>query len=211
MQITFFPKNVVFRFESWYFFLEITLYQNFNSVYPFNIKTRRLLTLHKMYQSPIYFMFLFKKLLNAAFFFNSYALWVTKTPLSHYYVDLNVWYFYRNLVFSNQGALVNNLSLSITTKTLTTTILNLSQIKASPWTRLMSNSKKCYLNEIRVLPFALKKNVFNNITFLILFILTQPLTSFAWRLNTTYSFVLVSNNINLFIFYSYFYFKIYNF
>jgi hypothetical protein len=193
------------------FILETNLYQNFNTAYPFFIKTRRSTSLRKMYQSPFHFNYLFKKLLNSTFLFSVYLQSTTNLFLSYYYLDSNVWHFYRNLTFKNSGSLTNNISLSLVSKTLFDNILSLSQPKISSWTRLKTQSKLYYLKEVRLLPFALKKNTFNSVVFLILFVLAQPLTSFLQRTNLTYSFLFISNNINLFTFYSYFYFKVYNF
>ena len=193
------------------FTLDINLYQNFNNAYPFNIKTRRWTSVRKMYQSPLYFNYLFKKLLNSTLFFNTYSQSVASMSLVYYYLDSNVWYFYKNLAFKNNGSLTNNLSLSLTNKALLDNILNLTHLKASPWTRLKTYNKLYYLKEVRLLPFALKKNAFNRLVFLILFLLTQPVASFPNHTNMTYSFLFISNNVNLFTFYSYFYFRVYNF
>jgi hypothetical protein len=164
-----------------------------------------------MYQSPLYFNYLFKKLLNPTLLFSICQQQKFSISLSYYYLDSNVWHFYKNLTLKNNGSLTNNLSLSLTSKTLFDSISNLSQPKTLWWTRLKTRSKLYYLKEIRLLPFALKKNVFNSIVFLILFTLVQPITCFLQRTNMTYSFLFISNNINLFTFYSYFYFKVYNF
>ena len=193
------------------FILDINLYQNFNAVYPFNIKTRRWTSARKMYQSPLYFNYLFKKLLNSTLFFNTYSQLVVSIYLVYYYLDSNVWHFYRNLAFKNNGSLTNNLSLSLTSKALLDNISNLTHLKVSSWTRLKIHSKLYYLKEVRLLPFALKKNAFNRIVFLILFLLAQPMASFLNHTNMTYSFLFISNNVNLFTFYSYFYFRVYNF
>ena len=193
------------------FVLELNLCQNFNVVYPFNIKTRRSASLCKMYQSPLYFNYLFKKVLNSTSFFNVHTLSTLGLSLSYYYLDSNIWYFYRNAILKNNGSLTNNLSLSLTSKILYDNILRLSQSEILPWTRLKTSRKKYYLSEVRLVPFALKKNVFNIMVFLILFVLTQPTASFMHRTNVTYSFLFISNNINLFTFYNCFYFKVYNF
>ena len=113
------------------FTLDINLYQNFNTTYPFNIKTRRWTSVRKMYQSPLYFNYLFKKLLNSTLFFNTYSQSVASMSLVYYYLDSNVWYFYKNLAFKNNGSLTNNLSLSLTNKALLDNILNLTHSKAS--------------------------------------------------------------------------------
>ncbi len=164
-----------------------------------------------MYQTPLVFTYLIYKLYSTNTFFTKILNCSYINLISYYYLDLNIWHFFKNILFKDQGVLINSISSSFSFHAVSDSINNLGPSTNESWTRLKVSNKTRYLKEIKVLPFALKKQTFNKITFLILFLLLQPFSSFRNGVNTTFSFLLISNNINLITFYSCFYFKVYNF
>ena len=191
--------------------IENTLYQNFSSVYPFLIKTRRSTSLKKMYQSPVIFNNMCVTLIDSLEFLNSLKHISIIQLLRHFYLDLNIWYFFKYLCFSNQGHYLSNLNLSYTYWTLKSNTSQLNLRTVNTWPRLTLLKNTNFLLNTRLVALNLKRLKFNKITFLVLFILLQPFINVTKNINITYAFILIQRNFNFLIFYSSFYFKIHNF
>ena len=192
-------------------FMENILHQNFFNIYPFLVKTRRNIALKKMYQNPIVFNYMCTRFLNTENFLQTLKYITPFKLLKFYYIDLNVWYFFKHIFFKNQGIYVNNSNLSYTYWTLQSNITQLTLKNSQSWPHLNKFNNVALLKNTRIVSFSLSKISFNKVTFLILFLLLEPFTNFLKTINITYSFLFVPSKINFFIFYSYFYFRVYNF
>ena len=164
-----------------------------------------------MYQSPLISTFLHKKLLTIISFFHNSFKYSILTFLQNFYLNLNIWYFYKNFLFNNQGILISNFTKSVQYNSLSNNILNLKTFKILKWERLKTKQTHYYIKEIKILPFSIQKVTFNKLTFLIIFLLLQPLYTFNKYINISYSFLFLTKNSYLFPFFSAFYFKVYNY
>ena len=133
------------------------------------------------------------------------------TFLRHCYLDLNIWHFFKNIFFKNQGHYINNLNLSYLTWTISSSISHLEPNAPKFWPRITLKKQTSFLWGIKLVAFPLKRFTFNKLVFLVLFKLLRFFNSFCLNINTTYSFLLITTNINFFTFYSSFYFKVHNF
>lgn len=164
-----------------------------------------------MYQTPIIFNYMNLVLINSFEVFNILNTTSYVYFLRHYYLDLNIWYFFKNIYLQSQGYYVNNLSLSYSRWTINSSVHNLEPIISKFWPRINLKRRVNFLWGIRAVAFPLKRVTFNKLTFLILFILLRFFNSFSPNVNTTYSFLLLTTNVNFLTFYSSFYFKVHNF
>ena len=114
-------------------------------------------------------------------------------------------------MFNNQGTLVNNFTKSVQYNSLRNNILNFRMYKVPKWNQLKSKQVTHYTKEIKILPFSIQKVTFNKLTFLIIFLLLQPIDAFNKHINITYAFLFLNKSSYLFPFFSSFYFKVYNY
>ena len=82
-----------------------------------------------MYQSPLISTFLYKKLLTIISLFHNSFKYSIFTFLQNFYLNLNIWYFYKNFLFNNQGILISNFTKSVQYNSLSNNILNLKTFK----------------------------------------------------------------------------------
>jgi hypothetical protein len=192
-------------------FMEKIFTQNYYQTYPFLIRTRRNIALKKMYLTPLVFNYIFWRAFEALHVFRDKKYNNTLKVMNYYYLDLNIYFFFRNILIKKHGSLTNNLTLSYTYWPIVNSINNLQLLRTKQWVKSQETKGSRVLTEIKLVPFRLQKLTFNKLTFLILFFLLQPYSIFSTSLNITYSFLLISRHSNLFPFYSCFYFKVHNY
>ena len=151
-----------------------------------------------MYQTPIMFSYINLILINCIEFLNIVNRTSYIYALRHYYLDLNVWYFFKNIYFRNQGHYINNLNLSYLNWTINSSVQQLRPNINKHWPRIRLKKHMNFLWGIRVVTFSLKRITFNKLTFLILFLLLRFFNSFNYNINTSYSFILLTTSINFF-------------
>ena len=165
-----------------------------------------------MYLSPLVFSYLYKKLLQT---FNKLSNIYNSSKILNllygYYLNINVWFFFKNILLKSQGSLTNSLINSYSHWTVNDTLEHVKFQGIPTWTRTYEVRLYRILTEVKVVPFNLQKVTFDKLTFLILLLLLQIYPTFLNRINITYAFLLVSRYNYFFPFYSCFYFKIYNY
>ena len=127
------------------------------------------------------------------------------------YLDLNIWYFFKNLYFINKGNLSNNFNISIIYWTLHNGYHSLLRVENSYDLYVHSKFIVNYVKEIKIIRSTLNKKILNRATFLIVFILLRPFSTFLNSINISYSFLFLCRISNFFIFYNAFYFKVFNY
>lgn len=187
------------------------LHQNYSSVYHFNVKTRRYNALLKLLQAPLVFVNLVFKLLNYTTLTHNLSLTKYENLIKFYYLDLNTWSFYRNLLINNKGALLNNLDLSYLHLNVSNHIIYLDVKTPKVWNCNKITSSYLYTTPVTIIPFNFKKQTFNKITIVILLTLLKLYTPFIRVTNFTQAFVFIPLHLNFFTFYSAFYMRVYNF
>lgn len=135
----------------------------------------------------------------------------SKNHLRKIYLDLNIWWFFKNLYFTNRGNLSSNFNISVIYWTLDNGYHNLPKIQGLNTTYLKPKPITNYIKEIRILLTSLNKKTFNRVTLLIIFLLLKPFSTFLNHINISYSFLSLCKSSNLLIFYNAFYFRVFNY
>lgn len=164
----------------------------------------------KFYKLPLVLNLLYYKLLSLFPHIKGYTV-SSKNILRSIYLDLNLWYFFKNLYFVNRGNLSSNFNISVVYWTLNNSYHNLPKVSYYSTTYFRPKPIANYIKEIRILLTSLNKKTFNRITLLIVLLLLKPFSTFLNYINISYSFLLLCKGSNFFIFYNAFYFKVFNY
>lgn len=179
-------------------------------MYPIIVKTRRYRSLLKLYLTPLLITQFFKVLTC----YKNYVLYASSLGhimlLSKYFLDANLWYFLNNTIFKNSGLISNNIEKSYAFNTLSTYHRffrdTISSSVEYPHSTILT-----YVRHIKIIPFSVNKNIFKKNIIYILYVFIKSSFSFINNLNISYSFMFLSRDFNLYIFYCYYYFKVHNY
>lgn len=139
----------------------------------------------------------------------------TTTPLftlNNVFLNNNLWNFFQNIVFTNQGLLTNNVTNSYTSY-----CLRKNYRYGKPWfpsknaLLIKNHLSLVYFKNILILNFSFLKKYFKRSILIIFFFTMLPNIGFLNIFKITHSFVILQKLLYLTPFYSTFYFKVHNF
>ena len=209
-------------FKSQYFYpMLYILVQNMSLQLPLLVKTRRYYSLVKLKNVALFSLWL----TNILFRSNFYSYYIFRTNPIFYYIfnfnssfylsflEKNLWFFFKKLIFKNQGLLTNTLTNSYFYWLSKNFYYILFSIKRGD-SKLLFNfyhSNKEYLTPIRTLNISFNKNFLNKKIISFFFLLYLDNLSFKNIFNMSYSFFLLPLNFTWFYFFNIFFFKIHNY
>lgn len=191
--------------------MELLVKQNFVMVYPFNMKTRRYISLIKLLQAPFIYLSLTYSIFNCNSNYLNTTIFTYNRWIKSHYLDLNTWFYYKNILKVANGSLTNNVSLSYAYWTFYNCLLSLNYNLLPQWSHVSRFYKVPPTFVVRTISFDLVKPTFNKVT---LVILLSLLNIYPCVLNTvrfSYAFIFLPLISNFLSFYNAFYIRVSNF
>ena len=181
------------------------------TIYPFNIKTRRHISLVKLLQAPFVFLSLTSSLFNCNSNYLSVTIFTYNSLVKSKYLDLNVWFSYKNILKTSNGSLTNNINLSYTYWTFYNHLLSVGHYPLTHWSHVGRFYRISPTFVVRTIAFNLVKYTFNKVTLLILFLLLSIYPCILRTIRFTFAFIFLPLSINFSSFYNAFYIRVSNF
>lgn len=187
------------------------LYQNYSNNYPFFLRIRRYKSLLKLLISPTQFGFLISSLINLLVKHRYYfhVRWIK--VLSRYYLDLNLWSFYKEIISWPSGILSTNLNPSYTFWIILNTLNHLKPFKSLQWEHTSHRRSFQEIQAVRLVSIAIQDYPLHKLFWLVVLFSHRLFTSGTALVNITYAYILFLLNFNFFTFLNNFYFRIYNY
>lgn len=180
-------------------------------MYIFYLKTRRHRNLILLFQSPVYFTFLLLKLIHDAFPLSQYQTFNYIQELSEYYLNLNLWFYYKHLYNRQNGILSNNLTHSCNFWTIYNPLKHLRVTKATKWLHVSKSRPILYFTPVRILSISVQTKSLYKLVWIVLLILIKLYTPNLDYINISYAYTYFFTNFHFFCFLNAFYFRLYTY
>lgn len=138
-----------------------------------------------------------------------YVRWVK--VLSKYYLNLNLWSFYKEIVSWPSGILSTNLNPSYTFWTILNTLTHLAPLKSLHWRHTSHKRSFQEIQAVRLVSIAIQDYPLHKLFWLVVLLSHRLFNSSIALINITYAHIFFLLNFNFFTFLNSFYFRIYNY
>jgi hypothetical protein len=191
-------------------FIETILIQNSCIWSLFVIRTRRYRLLLKLKFTPFLVGLTYSKLLltlvktataNNLFFLDN---------LQRYYLESNLWFFYKHNLYNSSGLVLNNTHKSYNYWIVRSKYNLLFLDKITQFYKVIKPLHH-YTKHVRVIHFAVTKYVLKRSFIFTLRLLLKLHTPYLNKDCLTYNFLIISNLHDFLLFYNFYYFKIHNY
>lgn len=199
----------MFRFEC-HTIIEIILIQNSYALNLFVVKTRRYRSFLKLKFIPLLVGLTFNKLLTTLVKYTTTANLIFLNELQKYYLETNLWFFYKYSLYNNSGLIPNNIHKSYNFWMIKNNynLLFLSAVVQPP--KIIQDLRH-YTKHIRLIHFAIPRYLLRRSFIFILNILLKFNMPYINNIYNTYNFLIISHLYDFFLFYNFYYFKIHNY
>lgn len=133
-------------------FMEKIFTQNYYQTYPFLIRTRRNISLRKMCLTPLVFNYILCRAFEALHVFRDKKYNNTLKIMNYYYLDLNIYFFFKNILVKKHGSFINNLTLSYIYWPIVNSVNNLQLLQTKQWIKSREIKGLSVLTEIKLVP-----------------------------------------------------------
>jgi hypothetical protein len=191
--------------------MELLVKQNFVTVYPSNMKTRRYISLIKLLQAPFISLSLTYDIFNCNSNYLNTTILTYNRLIKSRYLDLNVWFSYKNILKVTNGSLTNNISLSYAYWTFHNCLVSLKYNSLPQWSHVGRFYKVPPTFVVRTISFDLVKCTFNKVTLVVLLSLLNIYPCFLNTVRFSYAFIFLPLISNFLSFYNAFYIRVSNF
>lgn len=189
--------------------------QNFSHETPFLIKTQKQIVYSKRLISPLVSLFTKEKIMRDIFnlFFSSNNNNPWLLFFSSHYFSRNFFSFFKNLLYFRFGLITNQATLSYNYHLVNNLLESITLFKN---VKLLQIPHEGGLNHrvLGVVPtvsFSFHKDTYNTLIFYIFTLLLNPYISSLNEFELKYSYVILPNHFQLYLFLNLFYFRINNF
>ena len=191
--------------------MELLVKQNFVTVYPSNMKTRRYISLIKLLHAPFISLSLTYDIFNCNSNYLNTTILTYNRLIKSRYLDLNVWFSYKNILKVTNGSLTNNISLSYAYWTFHNCLVSLKYNSLPQWSHVGRFYKVPPTFVVRTISFDLVKCTFNKVTLVVLLSLLNIYPCFLNTVRFSYAFIFLPLISNFLSFYNAFYIRVSNF
>ena len=191
--------------------MELLVKQNFVTVYPSNMKTRRYISLIKLLHAPFISLSLTYDIFNCNSNYLNTTILTYNRLIKSRYLDLNVWFSYKNILKVTNGSLTNNISLSYAYWTFHNCLVSLKYNSLPQWSHVGRFYKVPPTFVVRTISFDLVKCTFNKVTLVVLLSLLNIYPCFLNTVRFSYAFIFLPLIIDFLSFYNAFYIRVSNF